>query len=363
MRGIAATTTSLVLAWAAAAGCVETADTDLDGRSGFATPTAPAESPPDRVVDEIGARSDLVVDGSYALASTLQIEAVALMPSSAYQAVQVLEGLRDRPAETLFDLAEQAGVPAVGTLRDALPSSLESRLYGWIDGYLQQITTGDGTVAQVLDTVIGVCHAPIGELRLASALTVDGDRATHRLDTVEIEVAGHALAYDVAPLAAIGVELEATVAATVVRDRDGARIGLAGHGFGLPYGKLAWRALDDLVGQRYGRDLRGQLGAMVDCPALARTVASKCVLGLCVGHEAELTAICEAGLDQAVDQVRGRIEAATVEPLILSAGTARVDDGQPADGVASSLAGTWTAAVDLGVGPRPAPATFTGTRR
>ncbi len=317
---------------------------------------------------EVGASIDpgppsLTTDGAYRLQSTLVIESGALLPATAYDALQTVEGLRDHPARTLFDLAEDAGVPAVGTLRDALPASIESRIEGWIDDELRGHTTGDGTLAQVIDAVLAIGHAEVGEVRLSSRLALNGATATHRLDTVELAVMDHALAYDVAPLAGLGVELEASCAATITRDRSGTTVALDGHGFGLPYGRLAWRAMDDLVRARYGRDLRALLGDQVPCQAIATAVAVRCVLGVCVGHQAELAAICVAGLDRAVSELRERVEAATVEPIALAAGQARLLDGSPADGVASILDdGTWSARLDLGQGVRPAPASFAGIR-
>lgn len=303
----------------------------------------------------------LATDGTYALASTVDVEAQALLPGTAYQAVQILEGLRDRPAQTLFELADQAGVPYVDTLLAALPSALESRLYGWIDGYVRGVTTGDGTVAQVIDTVLAAAQTDVAHVGLDTTLTIAGGAATHRLDTVTLEVQGRALSYDVAPLAGIGAALEAPVTATV--GADGA-LAVGGHGFGLPYGKIAWRAIEDQVVARYGTDLRGLLGRQIDCPALAADVAGRCYLGVCVGHESDLRAICEAGLDEAVAQVRGRVEAATVEPIALDAGTATMSDGAAADHVCSSIeGGVWTARLDTGHGLRAAPATFTGARR
>lgn len=300
-------------------------------------------------------------DGTYQLASVLDVEAQQLFPATAYDAMLILEGLRDRPAQTLFDLAEDAGVPAVGTIRDALPAAVESRLYGWIDGRIRTVTTGDGNIAQVIDTVLGVCHADIAELRLGSQLTIAGDTASHRLDTVELEVQGRALAYDIAPLAAIGAELDVAVDAACAA--DGA-LTIGAHGFSFPYGKIAWQATEDSVRARYGRDLRTLLGDQVNCPAMAAAVADECYWGYCVGHEAELEQICEAGLDRAVAEIKGRVEAATVQPIALDAGAATLTDGHITDGIASHVeTGTWTARLDLGQGLRPSPATFTGERQ
>lgn len=303
----------------------------------------------------------LAVDGAYDLRTTMSVEAGALLPATAYDAVQTIQGLRDHPADTLFDLAERAGVPAVGTIRAALPSALESRLDGWIDDAVRGVTTGDGTIAQVIGGVLAIAHAEVGQVHLESQLTIDGATARHRLDTLELDVMGQALAYDVAPLAAIGVELDATCDADVTRAGADATLALGAHTFGLPYGRIAWRAMEDLVRARYGRDLRALLGDQVRCPAIAATVADQCVLGVCVGHESDLRAICEAGLDRAVAELRTRVEAAAVTPIALDAGAATFldDDG---DHVASSLDGTWTARLDLGQGLRAAPSTFTGSR-
>ena len=305
----------------------------------------------------------LATDGGYRIESTLVVEAGALLPATAYDALQTLAGLRDHPARTLFDLAEDAGVPAVGTIRDALPSVVASRIEGWIDDEIRGLTTGDGSLPLVIDTVLGIGHAEVGQVRLTSRLALDGATASHRLDTVELAVMDHALAYDVAPLAGVGVALEVSCAATITRDANGATIALGAHGFGLPYGRIAWRAMEDLMTARYGRDLRAVLGDQVDCPALAAAVAARCVFGQCVGHESDLRAICEAGLDRAVSELRSRALAATVEPIVLAAGVAHLVDGAPADGNASMIeTGTWTARLDLGQGARPAPATFTGAR-
>ncbi|KAB2897062.1 MAG: hypothetical protein F9K40_13475 [Kofleriaceae bacterium] len=302
----------------------------------------------------------LVTNGTYQLASSVDVEAQQLLPATAYEAVQILQGLRDDPAETLFDLAEDAGVPAVGTIRDALPSALESRLYGWIDGYIQGVTTGDGTIAQVIDGVVSAAQTDIAHLGLDSTLSITDGAGVHRLDTVTLELQGQSLSYDVAPLASVGVELEVPVTATVDATNG---LALGAHGFGFPYGKIAWRAIEDQVSARYGTDLRGLLGRQVDCAGMAAYVASRCYLGVCVGHESELNSICEAGLDYAVQKVREKVESAQVQPLALDAGTATMYDANLSDNVCSVIeGGVWSARLDVGNGLRAAPATFTGAR-
>jgi hypothetical protein len=105
-------------------------------------------------------------------------------------------------------------------------------------------------------------------------------------------------------------------------------------------------------------DVRGMLGQAINCPSLANTIASKCVLGVCVGHASELTTICEAGLDEIVDRVHAKVAALRLDALHLAQGSATLVDANH-DGVAEALAsGIWTAEINAGQGLRHVPATF-----
>jgi hypothetical protein len=327
----------------------------------------------DDVVEEPGADPDsepapdpvpaIATDGAYAIESTLDVQAAAVLPQTAYDAVQTLRGLRDEPGRTLFDLAEEAGVPAVEEIRAALPSSLESRLYGWIDGELATYTHGDGPVATAIDDVLTICETPLAEVELASDLTITGATATHRLREVGFAIDGLVLRYDLANLDGLPLALQATVAATVISDGPVAQLTLSRHAFGLPFGQLALTAIEDVLQLRYGTDLRGVIGLLIDCPALAADVADQCYYGVCVGHEAQLLAVCEGGLDRLADKVRDELLAYDFDAITLHAGTAQLSDGATVDGVADAVVGgVWTADLDAGMGPRAAPGTFAGGR-
>jgi hypothetical protein len=101
------------------------------------------------------------------------------------------------------------------------------------------------------------------------------------------------------------------------------------------------------------------LADAIDCPGLAHSIANKCVLGQCVGHEDDLVEVCEGGVGYAVEQLHAQFTAVDFDAVILHAGTATASDAD-ANGVYTRIAGTWTAELDLGVGPRPVPATFSG---
>lgn len=75
-----------------------------------------------------------VANGAYHVRSTFDLTVGALLPETIYDKVQLLDAFSQNPAETLFDVAEDAGVPAVAEIRDYLPSYVEDKLEGWING-------------------------------------------------------------------------------------------------------------------------------------------------------------------------------------------------------------------------------------
>ena len=92
-------------------------------------------------------------------------------------------------------------------------------------------------------------------------------------------------------------------------------------------------------------------------------MSQRCVLGLCVDHAAQLDAICEQGLDLAAAELRSRIEALTFDAIRLQRGDAAMLDAPSADRRIDQLTGgVWKASIDIGMGARPVPATFTATR-
>jgi len=298
----------------------------------------------------------LATSSGYELRSELDVQASVALPQSVYDGVDLLRGLRDHPGETMFDLAETAGVPAVGTIRDALPSAVESKLYGWIDGYVQQVTTGDGAVAVVIDGIVDASETVLAECALTSTLTLDGGVATHTLTTIGFDAFGMTAEYDLTSVPS--VITSDTAPYTVAGVGAATTLTIGDHTFGLPYGELALRAVEDALIAQRGTDLRGTLGALIDCPTLAATIADKCVFGVCVGHETQLQQVCEGALDHAVDELRSRFEAARFDAISLHAGTAAMIDAD-ADGRAEHLTGgVWTADLNAGLGARPAPATF-----
>jgi hypothetical protein len=305
-------------------------------------PTPPTQPPP---------APQPVASGTYDVRTELDLTIEAVLPEPAYDVVVTLRNFSTAPAHTLLDLAEQAGVPAVGTIRDALPSALESRLEGWIDDEIAKIEIDGVPVTQVAGDIAALAETALTTFALDSELTVNGATATHTLTSIDLTPAG---IETVIVLEALPSDV---ISATATCTTKSGKLTLGEHGFGLAYGQYIWNAVDAKLG-----GIRTKLGTAVNCPALAARVASKCLLGVCVGHATELTAICERGLDEVVARAEAKVAALRFEALKLAAGTATLVDANK-DGNAEQLAaGVWTAELNAGQGLRPVPGTFTATR-
>jgi hypothetical protein len=299
----------------------------------------------------------LALDGTYTLDGELDLRASNLLPAPLATAVDLVSELQTDPGGAIWTLADLAGVPAVDTLRDALPGPLESRLEGWMGDHMRAALRANPGVAAGLALVHDAAYSVLGEIELTSELTAAGGTAQHRLLRVGFDVAGTAASFPVDGAPLTSAALTYTVAA-----RDGDSVAALGaHSFGVPVGTLAYQALEAEVVRRTGQDVRAVLVAAADCPGMAAAVADRCVASVCVGHESDLRALCEAGIEYLADELVARFAQADVEVLAMREGTAwlRDDDG---DGVVEGLDGWWAAELDLGAGPRPTSVTFTGAR-
>jgi len=301
-----------------------------------------------------------VPGGLYQVTTQLDLTIEALLPEPAEQLVVTLRNFSQHPAHTLIDLADAAGVPAVAELRAALPDALESRLEGWIDDELAKVRWAGAPLTQRAAEMAALAETTLTQVALHSELDLDlatgtatgaAQLASHRLTSLDFHPAGLDV---VLPLAALPGDV---TTATAARTVSPTALALGDHQFGLAYGEYAWRALEATCTTTYGAPLRAAIGAAVSCPTIASRLASKCILGVCVGHTAALTELCERGLDEVVNRARAKITAVRFTALHLAAGTATA-----ADGADRLTAGVWTAEINAGQGLRPAPATFTAVR-
>ena len=286
----------------------------------------------------------VVANGAYNVRSTFDLTVEALLPEMIASKLVMLRSFSQNPAATLFDAAEDAGVPAVEEIRDALPSALEDKLEGWINDELAKVTVNGVSLQQHAANIVALAETSLGKFAVDSKLTIDATSATHQLATLDLSPAGLTATF---PLSALPADV---ITQTAICSTTDLTVSIGAHAYALPYGEYVWQALNAQI------DIRASLGAAVNCAAVATVVANKCVFGVCVGHKTELTEICERGLDEVVDRVHDEFTATKLDMLALESGTATLSTN------ANAMSGTWTAQINAGQGLRHAPATFAATR-
>lgn len=297
-----------------------------------------------------------VASGPYSVTSNVEITIEALLPEPAYNMVGTLRDFSQNPAETLLDEAEAAGVPAVGTVRDYLPSVLEDKLEGWINDEINKIKIAGVPVPQFAGQIVALAETTLSQVDIHSTLTIDNGTATHRLTALDLSPAGIDTQLE------LGQFPNEIVSATTTSSVSRSTLSIGDHMFSVAYGHYAWQALEAEITSTYGTNIRGLLGSAINCPAIAQAVANKCVFGQCVGHATEITQICERGLDEVVARAKAKLETFRFDALQLQAGTATMVDANN-DRLAESLTGgVWTAKINAGQGLRNAPASFSATR-
>jgi hypothetical protein len=311
-------------------------DTDPSDPTDPSNPTPPPPPP--------------VASGAYNVHSNIDLTVEALLPQPAEDVVLTLRNFSTSPGDTLLDLAQDAGVPAVEELRAALPSTLEDKLVGWIDAEIAKVTLNGTPITKLAGDTAALAEFALSQFALDSKLTIANGTATHELVTLDLNPAGIDKTFSLADLPTDMRSQSPTCASTK------GTLSIGDHTYGLPYGEYVWTAINEKLVAQYGYDLRGALGAAVNCPSLAHTIASKCVLGVCVGHETQLTQICEAGLDEAVERVHDKLAEEKLEAIHLISGTATIAN------VDTLTNGTWDAEINAGMGLRHVPATFTASR-
>jgi hypothetical protein len=322
--------------------------------------------------------ADLRVDGDYAIVSTYDLTAGSVLPQPVATYTQDIVGLRNDPAGTMFKLLDDAGVPLASDLIDALPGPVAGELKSAINDFFAADVYGDARVSSELDALAAAIQTVlarpdvVSQLSLAAPDATGDTTATHRLEELRYHLDGGATEL-VVPIAApagattvLTLETSATARVTLGTAGEDAHLRIGDHAFGVPYGSYVLAALDQAMNQRYGTDLRGALGALVDCDAMAASVAGKCVLGACIGHQSTLSAICNDGLDLAYQELTARIGALRFDALRQS-GQAQMWDAPTPGGVSDRridrlATGDWAASIDFGMGPRNVAASFAGTR-
>ena len=298
-----------------------------------------------------------VQQGEYQVISNVNLTAEAILPPQAELVVATLREFSMNPAQAMINLASASGVPAVGVLNTVLPGPLKSQLEGWINDEINKVHIAGKPVTTWAGQIAGLTDAALSQFAVNSTLTLDGDQATHTLAMIDFTPAG----LDVmVPFTGLAADILTQQPQLFVA--EGGALSFGDQAFGLEFGQYAWVALNLACTAQFGGDIRTTIGIAVNCPNLAQAVSTKCVLSACVGHKAELTAVCEGGLDAVVNKVHDEISKLNLSAFHFASGTARLVDDS-GDGVADRIVdGKWDAELDLGLGLRHTPATFTATR-
>ena len=298
-----------------------------------------------------------VWDGTYQIVSRVDITVEAVLPEQAEQVVSTLRALSTNPAHALITVADEAGVPAVAELLDLLPGPLQDRLEGWINDEIAKVQIGGMPITAYAGQIAGLADTALSQFAVDGELTLQGATARHRLTALDLTPAGIAVRVPIDGLAGDLLTQDTTAAIT-----SAGALTLGDQRFGVNYGEYAWQAIDAVSTLQFGRSVRDALGAAVNCPNLAHNIAGKCVLGVCVGHEALVTSVCEGGLDAIVDFAHNRMADLRLDLLHLASGHAMLVD-VTGDRIADHIiAGAWEAELNFGQGLRHTPATFTATR-
>lgn len=310
--------------------------------------------------DDVGTQQDPVPmkTGPYAVVSAIDFTVEAILPAQIELVVSTLREMSTNPAHALVDLAGKAGVPAVDTLYGLLPGVLTDKIEGWINGEISKVKIGGHPVTDYCGDIAALADTALSHFAVDSSLALGADGSvTHVITALDLTPSG---LDEKLPIGGLAADL-LTQHPTLDVGAAGA-LAFGDQNFGLEYGEYAWQGMNAVSKSLFGDDIRTTLGKAIDCPSIGQKVAGKCVLGVCVGHADLVTSICEGGLDAAVNAVHDQLDSYNITALHFASGGATLvdDDG---DGVGDRITGgTWQAEINLGLGLRHTPATFTGTR-
>jgi hypothetical protein len=296
-------------------------------------------------------------EGPYQVVTRIDFTVEQVLPGQAEAIVATLRDFSKNPAHSIITLAQKEGVPAIAELYAALPGPLKDRFEGWVNDYVDNVSVGGKKLTVWAGDVATLAEHALTKFDLDSTLAIDGTKSTHALTAVDFSPTG----LTDKQIAITGVAQDVLTQHPSIAIAPGGALTVGDQAFGLLLGDYAWTAINDYTTTKFGGDVRTTIGNAVNCPGLAHSVASKCVLNVCVGHETQIKAVCEGGLDALVTALHNGFKKYNFGAHYASGAATLVDtDG---DGIADQIKdGTWNAQLNLGLGPRPAPASWSGTR-
>lgn len=291
---------------------------------------------------------------AYAVASKIDFTTNGVVPQQVADASAALRAFAQNPAATLL---AKADATAVQQLKSSLSSTLASSLEGYINTEIDKARIATKTMRQYASDLATITEASLTRFTLESTLTMTPAGATHRLAHINYQP----LSFDINVLIG-GMAADQLTQHPTLDVGPGGALSLGDQKFGLAFGNHAWSGIELSSTTIFGGGVQATFVTGTSCATLARAVAARCYSTSCVGHEAQLKTICEAGTTAIVDELRTRVSAVDLDLFRFTAGSARLVDSN-GDGLADNIVdGTWDTEINLGVGLRKAPATFAATR-
>jgi hypothetical protein len=316
------------------------------------------------------AESTALLNGAFSVSSQFQIPATAAAPGPVGDTLRLVHRLVDDPAAAILSFADDAGVPGLSTLRSALPDVLESKLTGWMNAYIKTASVGGVSPYDQIVAMDQLIQSLLLNWGLQSRLTLPlGAPGTHAPVSLSFASSSNPVVIPLDATASVTSATDVTATVSWPGGPNGAAVvTISDHTMGLPFGRYALQALNAILLSQYGAaNLAAYLSSAIGCPGMAKSVASQCVsvviTDVCVGHESDLLAVCEAGLSEAAKQIEDQIRGLDLKAIHCLSGTATAIGAslsRPQDATALDN-GLWTVTVDFGSGAQPATATFSAT--
>jgi hypothetical protein len=313
------------------------------------------------------------IAGQYEITTTYNVTEVPAVPGLVGSSLSILADLNEDPGGTLLDLLDQFNVPILDQLLALLPDVLLEPLVGFINDFLFDRLIAQIPAAEAFTTLVADLSELLTHFEVVSVLDVseidasDAVVATHRLSGVRFEWRGQDVLVDT-PELLDEITVARDVTGSVSLGGGDGVLTLGEHAFHLPLGDFAIIGINLALQQTLGfANLRALLGALFDCPALAESVANRCLGPICVGHQAELEAVCESGLDLVAAQLEERLTTIDFTEIRFDSGDAVLRDaaeGNTRDGLIDLMeGGSWRSRVAVdGAVAVPLPSPFVGRR-
>jgi len=309
------------------AACGTTEETEPTYGEGLGTPENPI--PQDGVLYKVHTQTS-------APSASLQAEATSITTS--------LRQFSQTPAHTMLGLAKQAAPEELATL-DALSSTLRTRLEGWIDAEIDLVPVDGMHARQVASGMADMAEATITHFSLESTLSFSPTKTMHTLDALSFRLSGFDVVVPVGGLAG-----DAAVQHVALTVGEAGALTFGDQTFGIDFAAHAWHGINLGMTTLLGTGVDTALSNGANCPALAHAVSLKCVSGVCVGHAAELTSLCQHSIASMVNAFGNDFATVDVSAIRFTSGTAHLVD-ENGDGLANRIdTGAWTVDPGLGLG-------------